>query len=261
MKKINMTTFQWYFLRIIFKDTENEEVVDAFILLDNLKMMPIYVFNDYCYLKKKLKSHFFYDYINLISCIKYSARYKSDILLGNHHSNSQLKVQQPSITLEYNKLMALIKLLFINKNVKNAIKEAHLETDVDCNDIALISLALFILWNQLVGKFYLYQAIQDTYFNYYWNFWKDLVENLEKYTLYAAKNIFQIRKSQENAKLDRDLQNAIKNFIIKPERFDVNNGNTNGIKKDIEKKYGETLDFFIAQLYSYIITKIYMHWR
>lgn len=28
----------------------------------------------------------------------------------------------------------------------------------------------------------------EIYLDYYWNIWKDVVESLEKYTLYSAKN-------------------------------------------------------------------------
>lgn len=37
---------------------------------------------------------------------------------------------------------------------------------------------------------------------------------MEKYALYAAKNILQFRKNQDDIKLNRGLQEAIKKYII-----------------------------------------------
>lgn len=95
----------------------------------------------------------------------------------------------------------------------------------------------------------MHKAIQDIYLDYYWNGWEDFVENLEKYILYTTKDIFQIKKSQQDTKLDRDLQNAAKNYIIKAEIFDTDNNSADGIEKDVEKGDEEILDLPIIKLY------------
>lgn len=77
--------------------------------------------------------------------------------------------------------------------------------------------------------------------------------------MYAIKNILQIEKSQLNAKLDKNLQNAVKNHAIKIKLFNSENTVPSDRKKDIEKKDNNSIDFFIANIYLHIIaiTRIY----
>lgn len=77
--------------------------------------------------------------------MKYSTRQKRDFLFDKHHLNSLSKVQQPSITLECNTLVALVGPLSTNENAKDTIKGGYSETDARQNDVALILLALFVL--------------------------------------------------------------------------------------------------------------------
>ncbi len=98
-----------------------------------------------------------------------------------------------------------------NERAKDAIRGGHPEIDTRRNDVALILLVLFVLWNQLPEKFHSYGALLGTYMDYCWNIREDTIGGLEEYVQYAAKNILQIRKSQVDAKLDRDLRNAARN--------------------------------------------------
>lgn len=129
LKRINITVLWLYFLKTIFQDMKEEGVADAFVSLNNSKMMPTSVFHDYYYWRKKLKSYSFYDYINVISCVKYNTRYKDNILLDNHLSNFLSKIQQSSTTLEYNTLVAFIRPLSTKENIEYSIKRGHPETD------------------------------------------------------------------------------------------------------------------------------------
>lgn len=147
-------------------------------------------------------------------------------------------------------MIVLVGSLSTNKNAKDAVKRGHLETDEGRNNIALILLALFILWNWLVEKFYLYEALKGIYLDYYWNISKNSIKNLEEYILYATKNIFQIKKIQQDAKLNRDLRNAAKNLIIEPDIFDSNDSNDYNVKEDLEEENGENLELPISNSYS-----------
>lgn len=82
---------------------------------------------------------------------------------------------------------------------------------------------------------------------------------MEEYVLYAAKNILQIKKSQQNTKLDRDVQNAIKNHIIEIEIFDSNNTNANNLEEDNGEGDEENIDLPIIDLYSYVIVMTHIH--
>lgn len=84
---------------------------------------------------------------------------------------------------------------------------------------------------------------------------------MEGYTLYVAKNIFQIRKSQLNAKLDKDLQNTAKNHTIKTKIFDDKNTNLNNWEEDIEKQEENNIDLPMADTYLYTVTITQMGWR
>lgn len=84
---------------------------------------------------------------------------------------------------------------------------------------------------------------------------------MEEYVLYATKNILQIRKSQQDTKLDRDLQNVAKNYIIEINIFIDDENNTNDIKENIEKKDGENLDLPMADSYSHTVPIMRMYWK
>ncbi len=149
-----------------------------------------------------------------ISRIKYSARQRRDILFDRRHPNSLSKVQQPLTSQECNTLVGFVRPLSPNKRAEDVIRGEYLETDTRQNDVILILLALFIPWNQLPEKFHSYKALLGTYTDYYWNIWEDTIGRLEEYAQYAAKNILQIRKNQLNAKLNRDLRNAARNYQV-----------------------------------------------
>lgn len=76
---------------------------------------------------------------------------------------------------------------------------------------------------------------------------------MEKYALYTAKNIFQIRKNQLDAKLDRDLQNATKNYIMETKMFDGKDINFDNGKKDIKKENKDNIDLLAANIYLYTV--------
>lgn len=99
----------------------------------------------------------------------------------------------------------------------------------------------------------------DINFDYCWNICKNSVENLKEYTLYAIKNIIQIRKSQQDAKLDWDLENIVKNSIIETDIFVDGENNAYDMEKDIEEEDGKNLDLSAIDLYTYIATMTYMH--
>lgn len=82
---------------------------------------------------------------------------------------------------------------------------------------------------------------------------------MEEYILYATKNIFQIRKSQEDIKIDIDLQDIIKNATIETNIFMDNNSNTNIIKEDIEEENKKILELLIADSYSNVVAMTCMH--
>lgn len=66
-------------------------------------------------------------------------------MFDKHYLNPMFKIQQPFISLEYNKLVSLVGLLSINKSLEDDIKNRYPEIDVRQNNIALIFFALFIL--------------------------------------------------------------------------------------------------------------------
>ena len=84
---------------------------------------------------------------------------------------------------------------------------------------------------------------------------------MEEYALYAAKNILSIRKSQQDAKLDRDLQNATKNKTIEPDVFNGNDSNDDNIEEDLEEGDGENLDLPTANSYSHAVAMTRKHWK
>lgn len=133
--------------------------------------------------------------------------------------------------------------------------------DVRQNDITLILLALFILWNQLADKCYLHRALLKTYLDYCWNIWEDIIEKLEEYVLYITKNILQIRNSQEDAKLCRDLRNAARNHLIDIEIYDGNESQVDNIKEDRDEGDKEDIDVSIMDLFSHAVAMIYMYWK
>lgn len=96
------------------------------------------------------------------------------------------------------------------------------------------------------------------YLDYYWNIWDDAIENLKKYTLYITNNIFQNRKCYFNIKIDKNLQNAAKNYVIDRKIFDGKDINLNNKEKNIEKKDEKDIDLSMADIYLYTVNIIHM---
>lgn len=65
---------------------------------------------------------------------------------------------------------------------------------------------------------------------------------MKEYALYATKNIFQIRESQLDAKLDKDLQNFTKNHVIEMEILDNENTDADDRKANIKEKSKENIN-------------------
>lgn len=71
--------------------------------------------------------------------------------------------------------------------------------------------------------------------------------------MYATKNILQIRKSQQDARLDRDLRNTAKNPIIETDIINSNDSNANEIEEDLEEEDRENLELSTANSYSHAV--------
>lgn len=84
---------------------------------------------------------------------------------------------------------------------------------------------------------------------------------MKKYALYTARNIFQIRKSHEDAKLNRDLRNVAKIYLKNIKIFDNDESQIGNIKKDEEKRDKEDINVLTSDLYSYTIAITRMHWK
>lgn len=84
-------------------------------------MITTSILNNYYYQRKDFQLYFFYDYVKVISCMKYSIRQKGDFLFNKHHSNLLSKVQQTFSILECNTLVAFVSPLSINKHVEDTI--------------------------------------------------------------------------------------------------------------------------------------------
>ncbi len=83
---------------------------------------------------------------------------------------------------------------------------------------------------------------------------------MEEYTQYVAKNILQIRKSQLDAKLDRDLRNAARNHQVADAKiFNGNDNNDDVREKKGEKELEDNIDVSTADLYLHAIVIIHMH--
>lgn len=81
---------------------------------------------------------------------------------------------------------------------------------------------------------------------------------MEEYALYAAKNIFQIKKSQLEAKLDKNLQNAAKNYAMKTKMIDSEDINPNNREKDIEEEDKDNIYVPTADTYSHAVAIMHM---
>lgn len=103
-------------------------------------------------------------------------------------------------------------------------------------------------------KFHSYKAFLGIYIDYWWNIWEDTIKRLKKYTYYAIKNILQIKKSQLDIKLDRDLRNAINNHqVVDAKIFDNENNNTNDRKKKGKEEPEDNINMPTTDFYSYIV--------
>ncbi len=108
LKRVNLKYFWSYFPKIIFYDAENKEAADSLISFGTSTMMPTPISDDYHYRGEELELYSFYDYIKTISCVKYSARQRGDILFDRRHPNPLSKIQRPPTSQGCNTLIGLV---------------------------------------------------------------------------------------------------------------------------------------------------------
>lgn len=87
LKKVNIKALWSNFPKIIFRETENEDDAETPILFGSSRLIPTFFFNNYYYQEKDLKYYLFYDYIKVISCMKYKTRKKGNLLFNKHYLN------------------------------------------------------------------------------------------------------------------------------------------------------------------------------
>lgn len=93
--------------------------------------------------------------------------------------------------------------------------------------------------------------------DYYWNIWKNAIGGLEEYAQYAAKNILQIKKSQLDAKLDRNLRNVVKNRqTTDVDTFNNEDNNADDREKEGEEEQENDMDLPTADSYSHVVVII-----
>ena len=84
---------------------------------------------------------------------------------------------------------------------------------------------------------------------------------MEEYLLYVINNILQIRKSQQDAKLDKDLWNVVKNHSMEIEILNGDKSQTGDIGEDDKEEDNENIDLPTADLYSHAAVMMRMRWR
>ncbi len=85
---------------------------------------------------------------------------------------------------------------------------------------------------------------------------------MEKYAQYAVKNILQIRKSQLDVKLDRNLRNAASiHQVADVEMFNNEEKNDDDREKEGEEEPEDNIDIPTADSYSHTVAIIHIHWR
>ena len=72
------------------------------------------------------------------------------------------------------------------------------------------------------------------------------------------KNIFQIRKSQQDAKLNKNLRNAAKNHLTEMEMLDADKSQVGDIREKDEEKDEENIYVPTTDSYFYVVTMIYI---
>ena len=83
----------------------------------------------------------------------------------------------------------------------------------------------------------------ETFQDHGWKILKDTSRRLADYTLYAAKNILTLRKSQVDAKLDRNLQNVVNENVMDINLLADKYGNIEIEREDFDKKDKEELNY------------------
>lgn len=84
---------------------------------------------------------------------------------------------------------------------------------------------------------------------------------MEKYVLYTVKNILQFKKSQINAKLDRNLRNAVKKYAIEANLLEDEDINFENKAKDLKVKNEDDIDMSTTNSYLHTITIIHKYWK
>lgn len=77
---------------------------------------------------------------------------------------------------------------------------------------------------------------------------------MEYYTLYAVRNIFQLKKSQVDVKLNRGLRNVAKKYVIEKNLLGNEDVNSKNKAEDLEVKDEKNIAMSTTDSYSYAVT-------
>ena len=77
---------------IIFQFNDNKETTESHIFFSKLRIIPIFVFDNYYHWKKKLEMYFFFVYMKVICYVKYSTRLKKDFLFQYYYFSLLFKI-------------------------------------------------------------------------------------------------------------------------------------------------------------------------
>lgn len=106
------------------------------------------LFENYQWRGQELKQFSLFDYTKLVSVVK--KKTDGNITFSAQHFYSDCMFQRPLKLQSLCQVMvALVEFFSTNKAAEDAVSGAHIDTNARQNDMGLILLALFILWQLL----------------------------------------------------------------------------------------------------------------
>ena len=180
---------------------------------------PVTLFDNYQSRGSQLKEFSLFDYVKLIVVVK--DKKNTNILFSAEHLYSDSMFQCPlNLESPCRTLVSLVGSFSTNESVEDAVINSRIETDARENDIGLILLALFILWELFPPRFEAFNAAANNFQDFCWQIWLSFAADLEEYVQFHADNILQMRKSQIECRLDREQRKAAKSAAAEASHMD-----------------------------------------
>jgi len=242
LRRINLYYLRQRFEAIIQASTNSCEADDEQVTLSS-KEKGSSIFDDYRWRGSDFSHLCLYEYVKFVRKRLAQNRTRSDVDFEPQHPEYGRKTQFLCATNFVPRTVALVGTLSENQSMEDGIRGGHPKTVAMEEDLATILLALFVPWQVLPSHFGNVAATchdesppDSSPLSLSATVWHSIKESLPDHIQDFARNVELLRKSQEDAEIDR-LERKAMASAMESLGFDIDTSNR---EEDIADQYVPT---------------------